>query len=117
MNFNLINPLRMMMTCFSVAYVFALPYLCTIGFSQCDGTSISEFIDNAHATGAMAVVSYTPLTILLEYQDLLLDKLYSNDSYEIVKKLLRFSLNGFLGFFGAFLICNVSYCPTIHSSD
>ena len=107
-----LSSIRIVLTVCSIVFVFSLPYLSSIGFAEVGGTSISRFIDNAHSTGAMAVVSYTPLTILLEYQNLFIDKLMSGS--RIVQTMLRVTMKGFLGFFGAFLICNVSYCPSIH---
>ena len=44
-----------------IVYIWCLPYLSSIGFAEHDGNSISEFIANAHATGALAALSFRPL--------------------------------------------------------
>ena len=53
-----------------ILYIWSLPYLARIGFAEKGATSISEFIANAHATGALAALSFTPLTLMWEYQDI-----------------------------------------------
>jgi hypothetical protein len=105
------DPLQMtasnwIFTLMSVCYVWALPLLAMLGFSEPGSTSISGFIANAHATGAMAVISFVPINLIIEYQEF---KIRSHE------KATRTTLWMFLLSYGAFLICSVNFAPTIHS--
>ena len=87
-----------------IIYIWLLPVLSEIGFSEKDATTISGFIANAHATGALAALSFTPLCLMWEYQAYLLSK----------KKFINalyYSLSAYQFFYGSFLVCTVNYVP------
>lgn len=98
---------RITTSLFIIPYIWSLPILAKIGFAESTGFSISEFISNAHATGAMAALSFSPLILMWEYQSYLLeDKKYDKHKY-----LLEISLNCYQFFYGSFLVCTVNYVP------
>jgi len=97
-------------TCSSLAiipYLWLLPYLATKGFAESDATSISGFIANPRATGALAALSFTPLTTMWEYQDVQVIQQCPTSG----KCILYGTLCSYQFFYGAFLVCTVNYVP------
>tara|TARA_Y100000996_G_C22485551_1_gene628069 strand:- start:72 stop:662 length:591 start_codon:yes stop_codon:yes gene_type:complete len=90
-----------------IPYIWCLPFLSDIGFAENNATSISGFIANAHATGALAALSFNPLILMWEYQMYLLSK----KIYEKYRNILWTSLTLYQGFYGSFLVCTVNYVP------
>lgn len=90
-----------------ITYVWSLPLLAKIGFTETHSTSISEFIANPPATGAMAAISFMPLCLMWEYQDFIISKFKKN----VGRYQLYISLSIFQIFYGSFLICTVHYVP------
>ena len=90
-----------------ILYIWCLPYLSRIGFAEKEATSISGFIANAHATGALASLSFTPLTLMWEYQDIRVVSICSDKG----KKVLYYTLFAYQCFYGGFLVCTVNYVP------
>ena len=110
MNNNRISPLRIFFASSGIIYVWSLPLLSEYGFTQKGSTSISGFIANPPATGAMAAISFMPLTLMWEFQDSVLEKEVKNN---IRKKILTFTLSTFQFFYGSFLVCTETYVPLI----
>ena len=106
MNYPEISRLKLVASSIAIGYVWMLPVLATLGFAEKGGTSISEFIANPHATGAMAVSSFIPLNLVLEYQEYQIKTHQRGTWITLVMFLLSY---------GAFLICTVNYTPLIHS--
>jgi hypothetical protein len=107
-----VSPTRVFLSTCGIVYVWSLPYLATIGFAEPGSTSISAFIANPRATGAMAAVSFMPLTLMWEYQDLIVAQSDSKKNYII----LYYTLPMVQLFYGLFLTCTVGYVPTwVHS--
>ena len=102
-----ITPLRVILSTCGIFYVWSLPLLSYYGFAEPDSTSISKFISNPPATGAMAAVSFMPLTLMWEYQDAVLN----GRGTKFIRGLLYSSLTTFQIFYGGFLICTESYVP------
>ena len=101
---------KILMTSFGVLYVWSLPLLAKIGFSEPNSTSISGYIANPPATGAMGAVSFIPLTIIWEYQDIIIENTiirkctivwFSNSIY--------YSTVVFQISYGLFLICTYGF--------
>ena len=90
-----------------ILYIWSLPYLARIGFAEKGATSISEFIANAHATGALAALSFTPLTLMWEYQDIRVVTVCTEKG----KEVLYYTLVAYQWFYGGFLVCTVNYVP------
>ena len=90
-----------------IPYIWALPFLSDIGFAEKYATTISGFIANAHATGALAALSFNPLILMWEYQMYLLSK----KVYEKYRNILWSSLTLYQVFYGSFLTCTVNYVP------
>tara|TARA_R110001599_G_scaffold150906_4_gene335120 strand:- start:1002 stop:1610 length:609 start_codon:yes stop_codon:yes gene_type:complete len=90
-----------------IIYIWSLPYLATIGFTQPNSTSISGFIANAHATGALAALSFRPLNLMWEYQHYIITSI---DNYK-GKSILEWTMASYQLFYGGFLICTVNYVP------
>ena len=90
-----------------ILYIWSLPYLARIGFAEKDETSISGFIANAHATGALASLSFTPLTLMWEYQDIRVVTVCTGKG----KEILYYTLVAYQRFYGGFLVCTVNYVP------
>ena len=90
-----------------IIYVWSLPYLSTIGFAQPTGSSISEFIANAHATGALAALSFRPLNLMWEYQHFVIKQ----TSSQFGKDLLGWTMTSYQFFYGGFLVCTVNFVP------
>lgn len=96
-----------------VIYIWSLPYLATIGFTQPNSTSISGFIANAHATGALAALSFRPLNLMWEYQHYIITSI---DHFK-GKAILEWTMASYQFFYGGFLICTVNYVPNwLHTS-
>ena len=87
----------------AAAYVWFLPLLAEAGFAERGAESVSAFIANPPSTGAMAALSFTPLVLMWEYNDVTVPKLHAN--------LLRSSLWTFQLCYAAFLVCTVGYAP------
>lgn len=103
-----ISPYRVILSSTSIIYVWSLPLLAYCGFAEKGSESISAFIANPPATGAMAAVSFIPLTLMWEYQD---DVLRNKIKDATIQKLLYSSLSVFEFCYGAFLVCTENYAP------
>lgn len=104
----MINLFKIIYSLSGIAYVWTLPLLAKIGFAEKDATSISGFIANAPATGAMAALSFAPLTLMWSYQNYKFGKLF------LLKKqinILETSLSFYQIFYSMFLICTENYAP------
>ena len=107
-----------MSTC-AVAYVWSLPLLSKIGFAENNSTSISAFIANPPATGAMAAVSFIPLTLVWEYQDSILEHIPIVPACTIgwICQTLYYSTAIYQISYGTFLICTYGYVKNwIHTT-
>ncbi len=98
---------RIITSLFVIPYVWLLPLLSKYGFAESPGYSISEFIANPHATGALAALSFSPLILMWEYQSYLLE----DKKYDKQKCTLDISLSSYQFFYGSFLVCTVNYVP------
>ena len=92
-----------------IIYIWLLPLLSKIGFAVPNQNSVSGFISNAPATGAMASLSYVPLYLMKEYQNYIIDA-YCNDTDAQIASI---SLTFFQFFYGLFLICTFHYTPDV----
>ena len=110
MDFPKISPARWVCCLLAVVYVWTLPLLATYGFAEKGADSISNFIANAHATGAMAVCSFAPLQLLVEYQDMVIENLQHT-----YPRWIKITQRMFLFFYGMFLICTSTYVPVLHT--
>ena len=90
-----------------IIYVWSLPYLSTIGFAQPGATSISGFIANAHATGALAALSFRPLNLMWEYQHFVI----KHTNCQLGKEILGWTMASYQLFYGGFLVCTVNFVP------
>ena len=95
----------------AIIYVWMLPILSKIGFSEDHSTSVSEYIANPPATGAMAAVSFIPLTLVWEYQDIILENINLRKDSNIVQvcSTLYYSTAIYQLSYGTFLICTQGY--------
>ena len=110
---NNFNCCKIILSTIGIIYVWSLPLLSNLGFSEKNSTSISEFIANPPATGAMAAISFMPLCLMWEYQDFIISKIKKN----IGKFQLNISLTIFQIFYGSFLTCTVHYVPNqVHTT-
>lgn len=106
-NFKKPSTITLFSSLWIIVYIWCLPILSKLGFAVENEHSISGFISNAPSTGAMAVFSYIPLTLMKEYQ--------SHHSTSEFCFLISYSLTCFQFFYGMFLICTFHYTPpTIH---
>ena len=103
-----ISMFRVFLSTCGVFYVWSLPVLAEWGFAEPGATSISGFIANAPATGAMAAISFMPLTLMWEYQDSVLD---TKGKGCLTRNALHISLTTFQFFYGCFLVCTETYAP------
>tara|TARA_B100000886_G_scaffold102053_1_gene67796 strand:- start:4144 stop:4731 length:588 start_codon:yes stop_codon:yes gene_type:complete len=103
-----IQLVRLGFSIIGIVYVWSLPLLALCGFSEPNSTSISQFISNPPATGAMASISFLPLVLMWEYQDFVISKHVNKESIE---RKLYLSLASFQLFYGLFLICTDGYVP------
>ena len=102
----------------AVCYVWLLPLLSKIGFSESDSDSISAFIANPPATGAMAAISFIPLTLVWEYQDIVLENLPLINDCNIIwlSNTLYYTTAIYQVSYGSFLICTYGYVKSwVHS--
>ena len=90
-----------------IVYIWCLPYLSTIGFTEANSTSISGFIANAHATGALAALSFRPLNLMWEYQYSIVSRIDQGKG----KTVLEWTMASYQFFYGGFLVCTVNYVP------
>lgn len=103
-----VTKLKILLSLGIIVYIWSLPILSKIGFASKNESSISGYIATPPATGAMAVLSYLPLTLMSEYVE---------NTCEEKKRYMDFSLTMFKFFYGLFLICTFHYCPYyIHMS-
>jgi hypothetical protein len=95
----------------AIVYIWMLPLLSKIGFSEDHSTSVSEYIANPPATGAMAAVSFIPLTLVWEYQDIILENINLRNDGNIVQvcSTLYYSTAIYQLSYGTFLICTQGY--------
>ena len=110
---------KIIMTGVGVLYVWSLPILSRIGFAEPESNSISGYIANPPATGAMSAVSFIPLTIIWEYQDIIIENIvvkkcsvlwFGNSIYYTT---IIFQLS-----YGTFLVCTYGYVKNwIHTSS
>lgn len=104
---------RLVFSLVGVIYVWSLPLLADIGFAQPGSTSISQFIANPPATGAMAAISFIPMTLMWEYQDYILNR----EGYLDIEKIWVGTLVSFQFFYGLFLTCTDGIVPNwLHST-
>ena len=82
-----------------IVYIWCLPYLSTIGFTEANSTSISGFIANAHATGALAALSFRPLNLMWEYQYSIVSRIDQGKG----KTVLEWTMASYQFFYGGFL--------------
>eukprot|EP00928_Gymnodinium_smaydae_P086690 TRINITY_DN710_c0_g3_i1.p1 TRINITY_DN710_c0_g3~~TRINITY_DN710_c0_g3_i1.p1 ORF type:complete len:297 (+),score=38.24 TRINITY_DN710_c0_g3_i1:100-891(+) len=110
-----IGALRVVGTLLPIIYVWSLPFLAQVGFAHkcptypaCDaeGASISNFIANAHATGAMAACYYYPAI-----------QMWLNAQYVRHYPYVYETLGIFQICFGMFLMCPVTEVPNLHFSS
>ena len=92
------SPYRLLSSLVGIIYVWSLPLLADLGFAQPGSTSISKFIANAPATGAMAAISFIPMTLMWEYQDYTL----SLKGYLSIERVWVVSLISFQFFYSFF---------------
>ena len=95
-----IDKIKIYLSFVGIIYVWILPYLSKIGFAEKNATTISGFIANPQATGAMASVSFLPILLINEYQDL-----YIKENKDMLNKTLLF----FEISYGIFLSFPVTY--------
>jgi hypothetical protein len=103
-----ITPFRAITSTFGIIYVWCLPLLSYYHFAEPNATSISGFIANPPATGAMAAFSFMPLTLMWEYQDNVLTNYITN---KVTENVLFISLSSYQLFYGCFLVCTENYVP------
>eukprot|EP00930_Biecheleria_cincta_P090432 TRINITY_DN79810_c0_g1_i1.p1 TRINITY_DN79810_c0_g1~~TRINITY_DN79810_c0_g1_i1.p1 ORF type:complete len:244 (+),score=9.75 TRINITY_DN79810_c0_g1_i1:43-774(+) len=105
------DPLRAVGTLLPILYVWCLPFLGKLGFAhlctdfpRCDstGASVSDFISNDHATGAMAALFFYPNLFLWK------NALHVRDTY------VYRTLGTYQASFGLFLACPVTEVPNLH---
>lgn len=94
-----------------VLYVWALPLLARLGFAQRGAVTVSGFIANPPATGAMAAFSFSALVLMWEYQDFII-KACCGDGVGWVYDVLSRTLAVFQTAYGAFLVCTVGFVPS-----
>ena len=104
-----ISNIRVFLSFAGILYIWCLPLLADIGFAEKNSNSISEFIANPPATGAMAAISFMPLVLMWDYQDIIINHYKKNDN---IKKILDYSINFFQFFYGMFLTCTYSFVPS-----
>ncbi len=109
-----LNYVKIILSTVGILYIWSLPILSNLGFASKNGNSISEFISTPQATGAMASISFMPLCLMWEYQDIYISHFKKNWP---VNNILYKTLTLFQIFYSAFLICCVSYVPSwLHTS-
>ena len=93
-----------------IVYVWSLPLLAEIGFAEKDSNSISGFIANAPATGAMAALSFAPITLMWVFQN---HKMNQIDLDHNKRSHLSITLSMYQIFYSMFLTCTETYTPEI----
>lgn len=97
-----------------ILYVWTLPALSLIGFTEPHAKSVSAFIANPPATGAMAAVSFMPLTLMWQYQNIVISKMKNPR----IERLLGTTLCCYQLSYSAFLICTENYASdALHFSS
>ena len=91
-------------TLLAVVYPWSLPFLATLGFAEPSADSVSGYIANAHATGMMAAISGIPLYFIVRFQESIHDPTL----------FLIATQRVFLFGYAAFLVCTVTWAPTLH---
>ena len=91
-----------------ILYIWNLPNLSFIGFAESNSKSVSAFIANPPATGAMAAVSFMPMTLMWQYQNIIIYKEYKDTS---INNIVTTSLCTYQVCFSLFLICTDGYVP------
>ena len=98
--------LKIGFSCLGIIYVWTLPILAELGFAEKNATSISGFIANPPATGAMAALSFAPITLMWLYQHYKFNKM---NMTKIQHYLLETTLSLYQLFYSMFLICTENY--------
>lgn len=94
----------------AVAYVWSLPFLSKLGFAEPNSNSISAFIANPMATGAMSAISFIPLTLIWEYQDIIVT-FRSKEINLKIQNIIKITTLLFQCFYGLFLTCTYGFVP------
>ena len=101
---------KIIMTGIGVIYIWSLPFLSQIGFAEPKSNSISGYIANPPATGAMSAVSFIPLTIIWEYQDMVIENIVTKKcSILWFSNSIYYSTAIFQVSYGTFLVCTYGY--------
>jgi len=104
MIFYRLNAFKLGVVSLGVLYVWSLPLLSIVGFAESNSNTVSEFIANPPATGAMASVSFMPLTIMWQYQNIIMH----TKPIHVIRKM-TISLCCYQLSYSMFLICTDSY--------
>lgn len=91
-----------------ILYPWMLPSLAIWGFAERGSDSVSEYIANAHATGAMAVATAGPLYWIVRFQETFVSPETPHSRWLWTTQRL------FLVCYGAFLINTVTWSPFVH---
>lgn len=102
----MVSLLKLGYSLMGIVYVWSLPLLSEIGFAQKGANSISGFIANAPATGAMAAFSFAPITLMWNYQNHKINQI--NLPYT-KRKVLSITLSLYQIFYSMFLTCTENY--------
>ncbi len=101
---------KIIMTGVGVLYVWSLPFLSHIGFAEPKSNSISGYIANPPATGAMSAVSFIPLTIIWEYQDIIIENIVAKKCAVVwFGNSMYYTTIVFQISYGTFLVCTYGY--------
>lgn len=104
---------KIVMTGAGVLYIWSLPFLSHIGFAEPNSNSISGYIANPPATGAMSAVSFIPLTIIWEYQDIIIQNMISKSCNILwFDNSIYYTTAIFQISYGMFLVCTYGYVKT-----
>lgn len=96
-------------TALAVLYPWCLPALAAVGFAESGATTVSGFIANPQATGAMAAVSFLPLELIVSHQHCVL-RCDPQHGW-----MLNLTQQLFLVSYALFLVCTVTYNKTAHA--
>lgn len=116
---NYLFKFKTIMSVLAIIYIWSLPVLSLYGFTEPNSKSISGYIGNPPATGAMGALSFIPLTLVWEYQDLILETIIKRKKCKWIwlSKVLYCTTITFQTSYGAFLICTYGYVKDwIHST-
>ena len=101
---------KIIMTGIGGIYIWSLPLLSQIGFAEPKSNSISGYIANPPATGAMSAVSFIPLTIIWEYQDMVIENIVTKKcSILWFSNSIYYSTAIFQVSYGTFLVSTYGY--------